>query len=182
MVICLERGADLHMAQLMPLPLTASCFTKIQIGFTFLVLAHPGSPGKRAVKCVCVCVLSRSLRSSITNLLARPSGITGNFSSPAFSVSAPSIWNCLPIHIHSIDNNNVILQMMFIILQSPLLLSGQPAPVPEIRLQFLVLINLCSTYVWMLNHVPLCKLDRCISQQPVDIISPEQHRSWCCLQ
>ena len=31
-VICLERGADLHMAQLMPLPLTVSCFSKIQIG------------------------------------------------------------------------------------------------------------------------------------------------------
>jgi len=44
--------ADLHMAQLMPLPLTVSCFNKIQIGFTFLVLAHPGSPGKRAVKWV----------------------------------------------------------------------------------------------------------------------------------
>ena len=56
MVICLERGADLHMAQLMPLPLTASCFSKIQIGFTFLVPAHPGSPGKRAVKRVRVCV------------------------------------------------------------------------------------------------------------------------------
>ena len=49
-VICLERGVDLHMAQLMPLPLTVSCFSKIQIGFTFLVLAHPGSHGKRAVK------------------------------------------------------------------------------------------------------------------------------------
>ena len=49
-VICLERGADLHMAQLMPLPLTVSCFSKIQIGFIFLVPAHPGSPGKRAVK------------------------------------------------------------------------------------------------------------------------------------
>ena len=56
MVICLERGADLHMAQLMPLPLTVSCFSKIQIGFTFLVPPHPGSPGKRAVKRVCVCV------------------------------------------------------------------------------------------------------------------------------
>ena len=55
-VICLERGADLHMAQLMPLPLTVSCFSEIQIGFTFLVPAHPGSPGKRAVKRVCVCV------------------------------------------------------------------------------------------------------------------------------
>jgi len=55
-VICLERGADLHMVQPMPLPLTVSCFTKIQIGFTFLVLAHPGSPGQRAIKRVCVCV------------------------------------------------------------------------------------------------------------------------------
>jgi len=44
------------MAQLMPLPLTVSCFSKIQIGFAFLVPAHPGSPGKRAVKRVCVCV------------------------------------------------------------------------------------------------------------------------------
>ena len=56
MVICLERDADLHMAQLMPLPLTVSCFSKIQIGFTSLVPAHPGSPEKRTVKCVCVCV------------------------------------------------------------------------------------------------------------------------------
>jgi len=53
-VICLERGVDLHMTQLMPLPLTVSCFSKIQIGFTFLVSAHPGSPGKRVVKWVCV--------------------------------------------------------------------------------------------------------------------------------
>jgi len=44
-VICLERGADWHVAQLMPLPLTVSCFSKIQIG----------SPKKRAVKRVCVC-------------------------------------------------------------------------------------------------------------------------------
>ena len=56
MAVCLERGADLHMAQLMPLPLTVSCFSEIQIGFTFLVLAHPGSPGQGAVKRVCVCV------------------------------------------------------------------------------------------------------------------------------
>ena len=56
MVISLEQGADLHMAQLMPLPLTVSCSGKIQIGFTFLVPAHLGSPGHRAVKRVCVCV------------------------------------------------------------------------------------------------------------------------------
>ena len=71
MVICLERGADLRMAQLMPLLLTVSCFSKIQIGFTFLVLAHPGSPGKRAVKrvcvCVCVCVWARRCTVSYNN-------------------------------------------------------------------------------------------------------------------
>ena len=50
--ICLERGADLQLTQLMPLPLTVSCFSKIQIGFTFLIPA----PGKRAVKRVCVCL------------------------------------------------------------------------------------------------------------------------------
>ena len=56
MVICLEQGGDLHMAQLMPLPHAVSCFSKIQIGFAFLVPGHPGSPGQRAVKRVCVCV------------------------------------------------------------------------------------------------------------------------------
>jgi len=60
-VICLEPGADLHMAQLMPLPLTVSCFSKIQIGFTFLVPAHPGVCVcvRACVRaCVCVCVES----------------------------------------------------------------------------------------------------------------------------
>ena len=55
-VICLEQGADLHIAQRISLPLTVCCFSKIQIGFTFLVPAHPGSPGQRAVKRMCVCV------------------------------------------------------------------------------------------------------------------------------
>ena len=56
MVICLERGADLHMALLMPLPLTVSCFSKIQIGFNFLVPAHLGSPGQQGVIRVYVCI------------------------------------------------------------------------------------------------------------------------------
>jgi len=37
----------LHMAQLLPLLLTVSCFSEIQIGFIFLVPAHLGSPGKK---------------------------------------------------------------------------------------------------------------------------------------
>ena len=61
-VVCLEQGADLHMVQLLALPLTVSCFSKIQIGFTFLVTAHLGSPGKGPLNvclCVCVCVCVR---------------------------------------------------------------------------------------------------------------------------
>jgi len=41
-----------------------SCFSKIQIGFTFLVSAHPGSPGKKAVKRVCVCVCVTVLKTT----------------------------------------------------------------------------------------------------------------------
>ena len=50
MVTCLGRGADLHMAQLMPLPLAVSFFSKIQISFIFLVPAHLGNLGQRTVK------------------------------------------------------------------------------------------------------------------------------------
>jgi len=80
MVFCLERGADLHMAQLMPLRLTFSCFNKIQIGFTFLVPAYLGSPGQIAVKrvcvcvcaCVCVCVYLHAVMSTLSVLNAVP--------------------------------------------------------------------------------------------------------------
>jgi len=69
MVICLERDADLHMAQLMPLPLTVSCSSKIQIGFTFLVPAHPGSPGLRAVnQVVCVFVCDQRTGDGLTRI------------------------------------------------------------------------------------------------------------------
>jgi len=70
MVTCLELRAVLRMAQLMPLSLTVSCFSKIQIGFTFLVPAHLGSPGKRVVKrvCVCVCVRVRDRALRMANL------------------------------------------------------------------------------------------------------------------
>ena len=67
MVICLERGADLHTAQLMPLPLTVSCFSKIQIGFASLVPAHLDSPGKMAVKWVLLLIVCIE-KGAITNL------------------------------------------------------------------------------------------------------------------
>jgi len=44
--------------QLMPLPLTVSCSSKIQIGFTFLIPAYPGCPGKEAVKWLLLLLLS----------------------------------------------------------------------------------------------------------------------------
>ena len=64
MVIYLERGADLHMAQLMPLPLTVSCFSKILIVFTFLVyrltrVVPEKGPLNGCVR-VCVCVPSQT--------------------------------------------------------------------------------------------------------------------------
>jgi len=57
MVICLEQGADLHMAQLMPLPLTVSYFSKIQIGLPFWYRLNQVVLDKGLLNgCVCVCV------------------------------------------------------------------------------------------------------------------------------
>ena len=63
--MCLERCAALHMAQLMPLPLNVSCFSKIQIAFTFLVPAYPASPRQLAVKQACACVCPFTTISSV---------------------------------------------------------------------------------------------------------------------
>ena len=76
--ICLEQGVGLHMAQLMPSPLTVSCFSKIQIGFSFLVLAHPGSPRQRAIKRVCVFLISE--KGATQYLLSLTLRIAGCFS------------------------------------------------------------------------------------------------------
>jgi len=79
MVICLERDADLHMTQLMPLPLTVSCFSKSQIGFTFLVLAHPGSPGQMTVKLhplhLIIYVISKE-KKTVIHMLNPPENVT----------------------------------------------------------------------------------------------------------
>ena len=91
---CLERSADLHMAQLMPLPLTVSCFNKIQIGFTFLVPAHPGSPGQRAVKRVCVCWFidtAHTVCSRVCLMVRRPTSVCQSVS---FSRCSSVHWVC----------------------------------------------------------------------------------------
>ena len=87
-VICLERGADLHMAQLMPLPLAVSCSSKIQIGFTFLVPAHPGSPGQRAVKRARACVwISGTTCSAVAPEISTDSASRGPSATAEFLVS-----------------------------------------------------------------------------------------------
>jgi len=69
-VICLERGADLYMSQLMPLPLTVSCFSKIQIGFTFWYWLTWVVPEKRPLNgCVCVCCVDHMPVNEITFLI-----------------------------------------------------------------------------------------------------------------
>ena len=69
MVICVELDADLHVAQLMPLLLTVSCFSKIQIGFTFLVPAHPVSPEKGPLNgCVCVMGMTAPQRRAVSEI------------------------------------------------------------------------------------------------------------------
>ena len=114
-LFCLERGADLHIAQLMPPPLTVSCFSKIQIGFTFLVPAHPGSPGKRAVKRVCVGVCGRLpemtiyrpnwYRLSPQKTTQRLRGTVGNWQDQRRSADAITcpLKRCRPTHRRSIQ-------------------------------------------------------------------------------
>ena len=93
MVICLERGADLHMAQLMQLPLTVSCFRKIHTGFTFLVPAHPGSPGQRAVKRVCVYCNLKPNMMTIRGVNQGPKNRSSllNDSNPGFKLMRPVV-------------------------------------------------------------------------------------------
>ena len=63
MVTCLELGADLHMVQLMPLPLAVSCFIKIQIGFAFWYWLTRVVQDKGPLNgCVCVCVQRAGVR------------------------------------------------------------------------------------------------------------------------
>jgi len=45
----------------MPLPLTVSCSSKIQIGFTFLVPAYPDCPGKEADKWLLLLLLNNTI-------------------------------------------------------------------------------------------------------------------------
>ena len=128
--ICLERGADLHMAQLMPLPLTVSCVRKVQIGFTFLVPAHLGSPRKGPLNvCVCACVfvlllVSESQCKGCSIHLESLGGLrkvrfSGWFSLSSINAWVPSVlWHCLA---HDLHDSRLHLSTKFSF--------GEPSPV-----------------------------------------------------
>jgi len=81
----------------MPLPLTVSCFSKIQIGFAFLVPAHLGSPGKRAVKRVCVINQLRSSQLFLGQLPTPPQKfekLIRAFINPAYSLKERQTNSC----------------------------------------------------------------------------------------
>ena len=61
-------------------------FSKIEIGFTFLVPAHLGSPGKRAIKRACVngCVCPKKQKPTARGKAVLKAGL--NETSPAFSL------------------------------------------------------------------------------------------------
>ena len=100
MVICLERDADLHMAQRMPLLLTVSCFSKIQIGFTFLVPAQPSSPRQRAVKWV---YQQNVVHSSVPGTLRWLGSTTASMHSSTHTLQI-LLLDLLP---HTSDNSNM---------------------------------------------------------------------------
>jgi len=90
-VVCLEQGADFHMALLMPLPLTVSCFSKIQIVFTFLVLVYPGSPRKGSLNgCVFVVMALSSSAIEARNRQHEKANTHHRFDTVAYSQSDPS--------------------------------------------------------------------------------------------
>ena len=93
MVICLERGADLHMAQLMPL--TVSCFSKIQISFAFLLPAHWGSPEKKPVN------MGKNFAANhiqLSQMIATPGLMRDYVFAPFQKITMPHplehLWNC----------------------------------------------------------------------------------------
>ena len=91
------------MAQLMPLPLIVSCFSKIQIGFAFLVPAHLDSPGQRAVKQVSVCVQWR-LGSNQARTCSSSAGVKSFFMLNVLRISSgvlPLIMLATVLHVTS---------------------------------------------------------------------------------
>jgi len=119
-VICLEWGAHLHTAHLMPLPLSVSCFSNIQIGVAFLVPAHPGSPGQRVVKRVCLCVCVTCAFSALTLLVGRQEGHLACKKLSGGVLAWSSVWSDVQAciwpswcHCHSLSLASVKFRLVF---------------------------------------------------------------------
>jgi len=152
MVICLEWGAYLHMA-LMPLPLTVSCFSKIQIGFTFLVLAHPGSPRKRAIKRVCVCMCLFLIHTlSHARVLCRR----------CLSASFHTCWNCYrvqPVNCDLCSSSSGLNCLLLTASATTSLLAFMPAASCVILCK-VIWQNSCFKVCQILHIVSLLGIDR----------------------
>ena len=112
------------MSQLMPLPLTVSCFSKIQIGFTFLVLAYLGSPGKRAVKRVCVfCCSAQSAMEEELELTTDGSDIFLSRKTEPFVICAISLTSAAI----KTDGHCLLMLAMFMSLLPPVLWAAKVA-------------------------------------------------------
>ena len=125
-VVCLEQGADLHLAQLMPLPLTVSCFSKIQIGSTFLVPAHLGSPGKGPLN-GCVRMTSSYLLTVENPLSAELEGEVGCYNLLVRAVETAAdvdigdrSWLYVAQQLRSVDSINGSLMQMILTHRSAL--------------------------------------------------------------
>jgi len=90
---------------------------------------------------------SRFLHSFNTNFVARPLGITSNFTSQAFSVSASSTWNSLPAHIHSLDKLSTFKRQLKSHLFQSTFVPTHPVPAPQIRFMILAIYKFSSMYV-----------------------------------
>ena len=136
----MERGADLHMAELMPLPLTVSCFSKIQIGRTFLALAHPGSPGKRAVKRVCVCVYNHGCTTICMNTAGCKTGWVNYANEPSQAALKRSIQDAYVARLIAFKKI-----LIYLFLRSAV----QPVVQPPVKCRH----SYSQSYIWLYNQL-----------------------------
>jgi len=142
------------MAQLMPLPLTVSCFSKIQIGLTFLVPAHLGSPGKRAVKRVCVCMQETELQPAVFPVSGQFRFVWLDTANVVRCALHQRINKLVCLSLHSININRSITCLCCLLTVKSHMLSVCPTHLQSIANDGLVIIitRCCSIKNERLHH------------------------------